>query len=102
VVHGILYALANNDTIAYALRPSDGATLWHYDEIGYSIMPAPVVAQGVTYFVTPEPTQGVVAVRETDGALIKRFDVSGYKVYPSGTFTVGTVPPAPTPRPPGQ
>jgi len=83
VAHGILYALAVNDTIAYAIRPETGQTLWHFDDLGYSRSAAPAVSGGVAYVATG--WGGAVALSEADGTLIRRYDA---RVFADGVTVV--------------
>jgi outer membrane protein assembly factor BamB len=73
VVHGTLYALANNDETGYALDPKSGSIRWQYDGLGYSPTLAPAVDRGVTYLLTAGGA--IVALRESDGTFIKRFEL---------------------------
>ncbi len=79
VVHGTLYALANNDETAFALDPKSGSIRWQYDGLGYSLALAPAVDRGVTYLLTAGGA--IVALRESDGALIKRFELGLIGTY---------------------
>ena len=79
VIHGILYALANNDETLYALKPDTGEEVWEYAGIGYS-QGSVSVDRGVAYFATGDG--GIVALRESDGKFIKRLDLNLYAEGP--------------------
>ncbi|HEX2349051.1 MAG TPA: PQQ-binding-like beta-propeller repeat protein [Ktedonobacterales bacterium] len=94
VANGVLYAYVSLDTPngqkddfgveVFALRLSDGATLWHV-RLGTDIFPsqgpfAPVVADGVVYvrlapvkFTTDQYPLQLFALRATDGATLWRY-----------------------------
>lgn len=72
VVHGTLYAVANNDNTVYALDPASGDTRWQFNGIGYGTA-MPVVDRGVTYITTADG--GLVALRESDGRPITRLNL---------------------------
>lgn len=94
VANGVLYAYASLDTPngqkddfgvkVFALRLSDGATLWHVAP-GTDVFPAqgpfaPVVADGVVYvrlapvkFTTDQYPLQLLALRATDGATLWRY-----------------------------
>lgn len=79
VIHGMLYALANNDETLYALDAATGGELWEYTGIDYS-RGGMAVDRGVAYVGTGDG--GVVALRESDGAFIKRLDLGLYAEGP--------------------
>jgi outer membrane protein assembly factor BamB len=72
VVHGTLYAVANNDETMYALAPDSGAIRWQFDGIDYGTA-MPVVDRGVTYVITGDGS--LIALRESDGKVITRLNL---------------------------
>ncbi|HEX6121532.1 MAG TPA: PQQ-binding-like beta-propeller repeat protein [Ktedonobacterales bacterium] len=96
MAHGTLYLLAGNDERVYALRPTDGSTIWAYDDLGYARSYQPIVDAGIVYFVTGYG--GVDAVSEADGGLVRRYDAQlyGTGVLVRQVATTGTA--TPTPR----
>jgi outer membrane protein assembly factor BamB len=77
--NGVAY-LSTDDNVAYALRLSNGAVLWHHNIDG-SVDQPPLVANGVVYvasFVGQNGPAHIYALRASDGGLLWRYDNSTY------------------------